>query len=150
MPKTDGSEIRRLASVPSANGIVLSPDHKRLFVCSGKQIVSFDVAGVGRLALGAEGTAKSQVFGAIETGIFDSMAAEADGGLVAATSIVGALTVFAPDGKTRGTIPLPPETFVTNMGFGGRDLEVAYVTLTQTGKLVALDWPRKGLRLVNQ
>ena len=60
------------------------------------------------------------------------------------------LTAFGPDGKIRETIPLPPERNVTNIAFGGPGLKTAYVTLTQTGKLVALDWPRKGLKLVNQ
>ena len=34
----------------------------------------------------------------------------------------------------------------TNICFGGPDMRTAYVTLSGTGQLVALDWPEPGLR----
>ena len=39
------------------------------------------------------------------------------------------------------------DPFCTNICFGGPDLRTAYVTLSGTGKLVAMDWPEAGLRL---
>jgi gluconolactonase len=38
----------------------------------------------------------------------------------------------------------------TNICFGGPDLRTAYVTLSGTGKLVAMDWPDVGLRLAHE
>jgi gluconolactonase len=35
----------------------------------------------------------------------------------------------------------------TNICFGGPDLKTAYVTLSGSGRLVALEWERPGLRL---
>jgi gluconolactonase len=35
----------------------------------------------------------------------------------------------------------------TNICFGGADLRTAYITLSQTGRLVAMPWPRPGLAL---
>jgi gluconolactonase len=37
---------------------------------------------------------------------------------------------------------------VTNLCFGGRDLRTVYVTLSGSGKLIAIDdWPTPGLKL---
>ena len=143
--RADGGEIRRLASVPGANGIALSPDHTRLYVASNKQLVVFDVAAPGVLA-----SRTGHLLNEIQDGQFDSMAVEADGGLVMATLFTGGRTLFEANGRPRGVVQFPPEKFVTNVGFGGPDLKTAYVTLGQTCKLVALPWPRPGLRLANQ
>jgi gluconolactonase len=148
--KADGSVIRRIADVPSANGVVLSPDYRRLFVASTQTVMAFDVIGAGRLATDATGTALGRLFASIPTGRLDSMAEEADGGLVIGTIMPGQLTSFDRHGKLRGTLPLPPEKAVTSVGFGGSHLRTAYATLTQTGTLVAIDWPRPGLRLSYQ
>jgi gluconolactonase len=39
------------------------------------------------------------------------------------------------------------DPMVTNVAFGGPDLTAAYVTLSGTGRLASLEWPRPGLRL---
>jgi gluconolactonase len=43
-----------------------------------------------------------------------------------------------------------PDMFCTNICFGGPDLRTAYMTLSGTGKLVAMDWPEPGLRLAHE
>ena len=73
----------------------------------------------------------------------------ADGGLVVGTILPGQLTSFDRYGNLGGTPPLSPEKAVTSVGFGGSHLRTAYATLTQTGTLVAIDWPRARLRLSN-
>ena len=40
-----------------------------------------------------------------------------------------------------------PDMLSTNICFGGPDLRTAYITLSGSGRLVACDWPRPGLRL---
>ena len=40
-----------------------------------------------------------------------------------------------------------PDHTTTNICFGGADLTTAYITLSGTGRLVAMDWPRPGLPL---
>jgi gluconolactonase len=45
---------------------------------------------------------------------------------------------------------VPPEYYdplVTNICFGGPDLTTAYWTLSGSGRLLAADWPRPGLKL---
>ena len=40
-----------------------------------------------------------------------------------------------------------PDPMTTNICFGGPDRKTAYITLSWTGRLVAVDWPTPGLRL---
>ena len=40
-----------------------------------------------------------------------------------------------------------PEPYCTNIAFGGPGLRTAFITLSCTGRLVAMDWPRPGLPL---
>jgi gluconolactonase len=35
----------------------------------------------------------------------------------------------------------------TNICFGGADLRTAYLTLSGSGRLAAVEWPRRGLEL---
>ena len=42
-----------------------------------------------------------------------------------------------------------PDMLTTNVCFGGPNLETAYVTLSHTGQLVALDWHEPGLKLAH-
>mgnify|MGYP003352870065 FL=1 len=76
------------------------------------------------------------------------MGMEADGTLVVGTLFTGCLTLITPQGKLRDRVYLP-DTFVTNVTFGGPGLRTAYATMTRVGKLAAIAWPRPGLKLVN-
>ncbi|MCB1990781.1 MAG: SMP-30/gluconolactonase/LRE family protein, partial [Geminicoccaceae bacterium] len=58
----------------------------------------------------------------------------------------GCISVIAPDGKLVEQIPTG-DPLTTNICFGGPDLRTAYITLSQSGRLVAMDWPRAGLKL---
>jgi gluconolactonase len=40
-----------------------------------------------------------------------------------------------------------PDLYTTNICFGGPDLKTAFITLSVSGKLVAMDWPRPGVPL---
>jgi gluconolactonase len=42
---------------------------------------------------------------------------------------------------------LPDDPIVTNICFGGPDRRTAYITLSGTGQLVAMDWPEPELPL---
>jgi gluconolactonase len=39
------------------------------------------------------------------------------------------------------------DLLTTNICFGGADLRTAFITLSSTGRLVACEWERPGLRL---
>jgi gluconolactonase len=78
--------------------------------------------------------------------LLDSLAVDSAGNVCVATLINGGITVISPDGVSVEFIPTG-DPLITNICFGGPDLKTAYITLTSTGKLVAMDWPRPGLKL---
>jgi len=79
--------------------------------------------------------------------LFDSLAVEANGRVCVATIAfpTGGISSIAPDGSYEQTMFADP--LVTNICFGGADHKTAYVTLSATGKLVATEWARPGLKL---
>jgi gluconolactonase len=78
---------------------------------------------------------------------FDSMAVDTFGNVCVATLIHGGISIVAPDGRCTGHVALP-DRFTTNLCFGGRDRRTAFVTLSGSGRLIAIDgWPVPGLKL---
>lgn len=152
--KADGSAIRTVAHpVMTPNGCALSPDGRTLYYAEteGARLWAFDIEGPGvvrkdpwpsphggRMVAAAPGGHYQR---------FDSMAVDALGNACVATLLHGGISVISPDGTLCSHFPLP-DPMVTNLCFGGRDMRTLYVTLSHTGKLVAIDdWPIPGLRL---
>jgi gluconolactonase len=148
---TDGSRIVEVAyPILSPNGCGLSPDGKVLYVADTEaaRLWAFDIV--------EPGIVRKQPFpsphgGRIVAGLpgfqrFDSLAVEAGGNVAVATLHTGCITVIAPDGSVVRTVAMPDE-FPTNICFGGSDMRTAYVTLSATGRLGALEWQEPGLRL---
>ena len=77
---------------------------------------------------------------------FDSLAVQADGRICVATLVNGGITVISPDGRHVEHNPMP-DPMTTNICFGGPDMKTAFITLSWTGRLVAVDWPSPGLKL---
>ncbi len=77
---------------------------------------------------------------------FDSLALEANGNICVATPATGCVSVITPGGELLEQ-HMFPDPVTTNICFAGEDLQTALVTLSHTGKLVTLPWPRPGLRL---
>jgi gluconolactonase len=129
------------------NGIGLSPDERRLYVAETHpgRLWAFDLEAPGRI--------KPRPFpspngGELVAGLpgfqlFDSLAVDAGGNICVATLFNGGITVISPDGKEIEHVPMP-DIYTTNICFGGPGLRTAYVTLSLSGRLVALDWPRPG------
>src|SRR5579864_5756328 len=147
----DGSKIVEVAyPILSPNGCGLSPDGKVLYVADTEpaRLWAFDVT--------APGVVKKQGWpsphgGRIIAGLggfqrFDSLAVQANGDIAVATLHAGCITVISPDGRVVRTVTMPDE-FPTNICFGGANMRTAYVTLSATGRLGALDWPEPGLKL---
>jgi len=74
---------------------------------------------------------------------------DAAGNICEATLLTGAISVIAPDGRLVRQVPMG-DPVTTNICFGGPDLRTAYITLSGTGQLVAMDWPEQGLQLNHQ
>jgi sugar lactone lactonase YvrE len=56
------------------------------------------------------------------------------------------IMVISPDGARVEHIPMP-DSYTTNICFGGPELRTAFITLSMSGRLVATEWPRPGLAL---
>ena len=100
-----------------ANGIMLSPDEKTLYVTNGSTIIAFDVRGDGS-------TTNRRDFARLEAGgNGDGMAVDGSGRLYV-TSAPG-VQVFGTDGRYLGLIPTPRSPI--SVAFSGRDKQMLYV-----------------------
>lgn len=150
----DGSRAHAVARpVMTPNGIALSPDGSTLYYAEteGARAWAFDILEPGhvhkdpwpsphggRMLTASPGQHYQK---------FDSMAVDALGNLCIATMLHGGITIISPDGKDHSHVPLP-DRFTTNLCFGGPDLRTAFVTLSGSGRLIAIDdWPNPGLAL---
>ncbi len=150
--RADGSLLRLVAfPMVTPNGIGLSPDGRTLYVAETEaaRLWAFDILEPGVLARQPwpsphGGRLVAQPGGAYQR--FDSLAVEANGSICVATLAHGGITIISPDGSSIEHVPMP-DLHTTNICFGGPDLKTAYVTLSGSGRLVALPWPRPGLAL---
>jgi gluconolactonase len=149
--KADGSSCREVVfPVDAPNGIGLSPDGRTLYAAETHtgRVWSWDVSEPG-VATGANplGPGGGMLLaGLAGYQLFDSLAVDGDGWVCVATLVNGGITSISPDGSQIEHVATP-DPLTTNICFGGDDLRTAYVTLSGTGKLVATEWPRPGLRL---
>ena len=154
--KADGSLVTEvLYPLDAPNGVGMSPDGSRVYVAETfvGRLWAWDVVEPGVLRTRAKGRVHGGelLVGLPGYDLFDSMAVDADGNVCVAT--IGdhpGITVVRPDGSGYEHVVLD-EPFAdpmnTNLCFGGPDLRTAYITLSASGRVVAVDWPRPGLAL---
>ncbi|MDF1585762.1 SMP-30/gluconolactonase/LRE family protein [Marinimicrococcus flavescens] len=148
----DRRTIREIAHpFLTPNGIGLSPDEKTLYVAEteGARLWAFDITGPGEIRRHPwpsphGGRLLYAAGGALQR--YDSLAVEACGNICVATLLEGGITVVSPEGRLVEFVPMP-DRYTTNICFGGPNLRTAYITLSQGGRLVAMNWPRAGLPL---
>ena len=151
--RADGSAIKEIVlRMDGPNGVGLSPDVKRVYVAETNpgRIWAFDITAPGVLGKSPKAIAyggRGQLLtGVVGYQLFDSLAVDAQGWVCVATIHNGGITAVSPDGTRLEHTPLP-DPITTNVCFGGPGLKTAYATLSSSGKLVAFDWPRGGLKL---
>ncbi len=154
--RADGSALTEvLHPVMTPNGIGLSPAGDVVYFAETEsaRLWAFETDGAGAVRKLPFPSPHGARFIAQPGGVyqrFDSLAVDSLGNVLVATLLHGGITTIAPDGRLLGHLPLP-DPYVTNLCFGGPDLRTAYVTLSGSGKLVAIDgWPIPGLRLNHQ
>jgi sugar lactone lactonase YvrE len=99
-----------------ANGIVLSPDERTLYVTNGAVVMAFDVQPDGALT-------NQREFGKLRGGQNgDGSAVDSEGRLYVATG--ASADVFAPNGEFLGSIPGPQG--LHGVAFGGRDKKTLF------------------------
>ncbi len=155
--KPDGSAIREaLFPLDAPNGIGLSPDGSKLYVAETftGRVWQFDVGAPGEIVPGP--TLWPPHGGALLAGpghaspggisLFDSLAVDGEGYVNVATLLNGGITMISPDGATVDHIATG-DPLTTNLCFGGTGGRTAYLTLSGTGRIASMEWPRAGLRL---
>ena len=78
--------------------------------------------------------------------MLDSLAVDGEGNVCVATLVNGGVTVISPAGDLVDFVETG-DLLTTNICFGGDDLTTAYITLSTTGRLVKMTWPRPGAKL---
>jgi gluconolactonase len=144
--KPDGSKIEEISFGGTGyNGIGLSPDEKTVYSAESYtgRLIAFDLAGPGQVVKGGRGGRLVGV--APGRSFFDSLAVQANGDVCIASIRDGITTISPVTGAVTQT-PLP-DRMTTNICFGGADMRDAYVTLSETGRLIKLRWPDQGLKL---
>lgn len=160
----DGSScILGIAGVDRPNGIGLSADESTLYWAQTRtrQVMKRRLSGPGQMvpspgysveALLIHGSTDRDALlvglpGAEE---LDSLAIDSSGSVCVGTLVEGGITVISPDGQIVEKWVLPDELnddVITNICFGGPDLQTAYITASLSGRLISCRWPRPGLAL---
>ena len=140
--RPDGSLIKQaIYPLEMPNGITLAPDEKTLYVAetvTGRLWAwTIDTPGnIARAARNILGGTGRIVIGLGGFQLFDSMAVDAAGNLHIGT-VPSGISVVSPEGLLLEQIAMP-EPFATNVCFGATDPQTMYVTLSSTGKVIAL------------
>jgi gluconolactonase len=148
--KADGSHLEEVI-FPSfnPNGIGLSPDGRMLYVAETYtcRLTAFTVVAPGKV--GPEGSPAGPgipLYRPAGYKFFDSLGIEESGNICVATIGECGISVISPAGELVEFVPTD-DVFTTNICWGGADRRTAYVTLSGSGRLAAIDWPRAGLGL---
>jgi len=149
--KPDGSMIKEVIwPMMSPNGVGLSPAGDRLYVAetATSRVWMFDIIGPGEVAKkpwpSPHGGELVCNLGGFRNP--DSLAVDAEGYIHVATLMDPGIARVAPDGSSVVHTSFP-DLYTTNICFGGPDLKTAYVTQTQSGRLISFPSNVAGLKL---
>ena len=151
--KADGSSCEeKVFPLDSPNGIGLSPDGTVLYAAETHtgRVWSWAVTapGVVDASNPINPGGGELLHGAGGLKLFDSLAVDGEGWVCVGTIGEGGITAISPTGSQVDHIAMP-DLLVTNICFRGAE-PIAYCTLSGTGQLVEVDWPRPGLALAHE
>jgi gluconolactonase len=144
---SDGSRIVE-AAFPifgGANGISLSPDGRILYAAETEtgRLWAWDIEGPGVVR---KDPWPSSSGGRVICQFPGYRMISPAGNICVATLVSGEITTVSPAGEIIRVVKMP-ERMPTNICFGGKDMRTAYITLSTTGKLAAMEWDEPGLVL---
>ncbi len=150
--RIDGSYIKQVIfPLEGPNGIGLAPDGLTLYVAETwtGRVWAYEIEGPGQIRklTGLMPWERARLLtGLGGYSLLDSMAIDRAGNVCVADIPYGGITVISPEGELIEQHAMP-DTFVTNICFGGAALCTAYITLSSRGELISMPWPRGGLPL---
>jgi gluconolactonase len=147
---TKGTSItRQKVSIPTANGIGLSPDGKKLHVADTifGRLWTLDIkhGAVKDMMQGIPNLSPVTLPGLQWV---DSLKVEKGGLVCVGTLLNGGITVIDPATGTTEHVAAP-DLMVTNLCFGGADMQDVWITASGTGCIYKGRWPRPGLTLAS-
>lgn len=151
----DGSSISEaIFPMDAPNGIGLSPDGTRLYVAEtfANRVWWWKVTGPGEVeeVPGIFPHGGTLLYGPGGLQGFDSLGVDGDGNVCVATLVNGGISVVdGESGELVEFVRVEDDILPTNIAFGGEDLRTAYLTLSGTGRLAAVEWARPGLALAH-
>jgi gluconolactonase len=147
--KADGSSIKEIVfPAHEPNGIGLSPDGSTLYwaeTWTGR-IMRRKIVSPGVVEEPGLVDTWQCLYGLPGFQLLDSLGVDGDGNVCVATLVNGGITVVSPEGELVDFVPCD-DVLTTNICFGGPDLRTAYITLSTTGRLLKMQWPRPGAKL---
>ncbi|HXG13153.1 MAG TPA: SMP-30/gluconolactonase/LRE family protein [Gemmataceae bacterium] len=123
----DGKVTRLISDAPRANGVILSPDEKTLYVLPAgtPNVMAYPVIAPGKIGSGKV-LCKLEQAPTGEPRGGDGLTVDTRGNLYVTQPALRAIQVISPEGKTLGLIEFPESP--ANCTFGGKDLKTLYVT----------------------
>ncbi len=149
--KADGSSITEVIfPVDAPNGIGLSPAGDMVYYAETHtgRVFQRRVVGPGEVAPAVPMDFSAVLLAGLPgLSLLDSLAVDGAGNVCVATIAESAgITVISPAGKVIEHVDTG-DFLTTNICFGGDDLRTAYITCSSSGRLLATEWPRPGLKL---
>ena len=149
--RADGSYIEEVIHpLEGPNGVGLAPDGGTLYVAETLtgRCWAWELDGPGRLKRERRDRPDGGRLLPAPPGylLYDSLAVDGKGRVCVATLVQGGITIIDPEAWTAELRPFD-DVLTTNICFGGPELRTAFVTLSTTGRLVALPWDVPGLPL---
>ena len=129
-------------TVPSPNGLVLSPDEKILYVAATR------ANQIWRLPIHPDGTtSKVGIFLHLQGGLAgpDGITVDSAGNLIVAHCGLGIVWVFSRLGEPLFRINTSEGLSTTNIAFGGKDRRSLFITESDSGTILRCDLPTPGL-----
>ncbi|MFN3258894.1 MAG: SMP-30/gluconolactonase/LRE family protein [Ilumatobacter sp.] len=149
--KVDGSHIAEVVfPVEAPNGIGLSPEGGTLYWAETHtgRVFRRSIGEPGVIEPAAPLDTSIVLYGLPGYQLLDSLAVDGEGWVCVATLVNGGITAISPDGS-QIEHHSTGDLMTTNICFGGPDLRTAYITLSSTGQLVEMEWPRIGLHVAH-